>query len=66
MPALIAVGAREMPDFTQAASSLSDAIPGARRVTIEGAGHLAPMEAPHAFREPQCLRTDAPRLGFLS
>ena len=58
MPALIAVGARDMPDFARAASTLAVAIPGGRRVTIEGAGHLSPLETPEAFRELL--------LGFLS
>jgi pimeloyl-ACP methyl ester carboxylesterase len=30
---------------------LAAALPGARHVVIEGAGHLAPLETPDAFRE---------------
>jgi pimeloyl-ACP methyl ester carboxylesterase len=51
MPVLVAAGAEEMPDFLAAAETLARVVPGARSVVIEGAGHLAPLEAPEAFRD---------------
>jgi pimeloyl-ACP methyl ester carboxylesterase len=33
------------------AERIAAAIPGSRHTLIEGAGHLAPLEAPEAFRE---------------
>jgi pimeloyl-ACP methyl ester carboxylesterase len=50
-PALVAAGEHEMPDFLLAAQSLARALPSARSTVIEGAGHLAPLEQPLAFRE---------------
>jgi pimeloyl-ACP methyl ester carboxylesterase len=49
-PALVAVGEHDMRDFHLAADALCAALPHARRVTIAGARHLAPLEAPQAFR----------------
>jgi len=39
--------------FTPKALAYADQVPGARRVTIEGAGHLVPMEQPAALA--RCL-----------
>lgn len=50
-PALIAVGERDMPDFREGARRMADQMPAARHVEIPGVGHLAPLEAPKAFRE---------------
>jgi pimeloyl-ACP methyl ester carboxylesterase len=50
VPTLVAAGESDMPDFLWSAQSLADAIPGARHQFIPGAGHLAPLEAPDAFR----------------
>ena len=50
-PVLILCGEREMLDFHEAADRLAESIPGARREVVPGAGHLAPMERPKAFRE---------------
>ena len=50
MPALLAAGQRDMPDFKAAARELADVLPRARSTVIEGAGHLAPLETPEAFR----------------
>ncbi|HEX3512131.1 MAG TPA: alpha/beta hydrolase [Solirubrobacteraceae bacterium] len=50
-PALVAVGEHDMPDFHRAADELVRALPNARREVIAGAGHLAPLEQPEAFRE---------------
>jgi len=51
LPVLVLCGEREMTDFHEAAGRLAASIPGARREVIAGAGHLAPMERPKAFRE---------------
>ncbi len=50
-PALILVGEHDKRDFHLAAAALAEALPPARPITIPGAGHLAPMERPDAFRE---------------
>ena len=50
VPALVAAGESDMPDFTWSARALADALPDASHHTIAGAGHLAPLEAPDAFR----------------
>jgi pimeloyl-ACP methyl ester carboxylesterase len=50
-PALIAAGEHDMSDFRLAAESLARTLPNAQLTTIEGAGHLAPLEQPVAFRE---------------
>jgi 3-oxoadipate enol-lactonase len=50
VPAVVAVGEHEMPDFVQGADSLARSLPRARHAVIAGAGHLAPLEAPDAFR----------------
>jgi pimeloyl-ACP methyl ester carboxylesterase len=51
VPTLVAAGEYDMVDFRQGAERMAKAIPGARQVTIEGAGHLAPLEVPQAFRD---------------
>ncbi len=51
IPALVAVGERDKPDFLEGALALTRALPQARHVVIAGAGHLAPLETPDAFRE---------------
>jgi pimeloyl-ACP methyl ester carboxylesterase len=51
LPVVIAVGEHDMPDFHAAADEWAAELPDARRVTIAGAGHLAPLEQPEAFRE---------------
>jgi pimeloyl-ACP methyl ester carboxylesterase len=50
VPALVAVGESDMPDFVWSAQALADALPHASHRVIAGAGHLAPLEAPDAFR----------------
>jgi pimeloyl-ACP methyl ester carboxylesterase len=50
IPALVAAGDREMPDFRQGAELLAATLPRARHAVIEGAGHLAPLETPETFR----------------
>ena len=51
MPVLVAVGERDLSDFREGAQTLASALPGSRLVTIPGAGHLAPLETPQAFRD---------------
>jgi pimeloyl-ACP methyl ester carboxylesterase len=52
VPALVAVGEREQfVDFREGAEAMARAMPNARNALIEGAGHLAPLESPEAFRE---------------
>jgi pimeloyl-ACP methyl ester carboxylesterase len=51
MPALIAVGAKDRPEFRQGAEQLAATLPNARLEVIEDAGHLAPLETPERFRE---------------
>ncbi len=50
VPALVAVGRYDMPDFLGAADELAHALPrSGPAVVIEDAGHLAPLETPEAF-----------------
>jgi pimeloyl-ACP methyl ester carboxylesterase len=51
VPVLVAAGDRDMPDFRHGAELLAAALPRARRAVIEGAGHLAPLDTPDAFRQ---------------
>jgi pimeloyl-ACP methyl ester carboxylesterase len=51
IPVLLAAGEHDMPDFKQAARQLAATLPNARSVVIAGAGHLAPLETPGAFRQ---------------
>lgn len=50
VPVLVAVGDLDLPDYPATAEWLERTIPGARRVTVEGSGHLVPLERPDAFR----------------
>ena len=61
LPVLVLCGDREMMDFREAAERLAQSIPGARREVIPGAGHLAPMERPKAFRELLVAFLEEPR-----
>jgi pimeloyl-ACP methyl ester carboxylesterase len=52
VPALVAAGEREpFSDFLDGAQKLARALPLGRQETIPGAGHLAPLETPEAFRD---------------
>jgi pimeloyl-ACP methyl ester carboxylesterase len=51
VPVLVAAGEHDMVDFRDGAGRMADALPDASRVLIEGARHLAPLEAPQLFRE---------------
>lgn len=51
VPALVAVGEHDMPDFLDAARDLARELPRSRpALVIAGAGHLAPLETPEEFR----------------
>jgi pimeloyl-ACP methyl ester carboxylesterase len=50
VPALVAAGEHDMPDFEWSARQLAQELPRASLHTISGAGHLAALEAPEAFR----------------
>ena len=51
VPALVAAGERDMPDFLDGAERLARTLPRARHAVIPRAGHLAPLETAEAFRE---------------
>ena len=67
IPALVVVGELDKRDFVEGASRLAEALPAARQVVIEGAGHLAPLEAPAAFDElvTAALREQSPPAATL-
>ena len=47
----MAGGEHDMRDFRIAADALVEALPNAHKTVLPGAGHLAPLEQPRAFRE---------------
>jgi pimeloyl-ACP methyl ester carboxylesterase len=47
----VVVGEHDMRDFHMAAEALVEALPNAQKTIVPGAGHLAPLEQPQAFRE---------------
>jgi pimeloyl-ACP methyl ester carboxylesterase len=49
IPTLLIVGTRDTPDIRAIADTLAASVPGIRRVTFEGAGHLVNMEQPQRF-----------------
>ncbi|MBV9683099.1 MAG: alpha/beta hydrolase [Solirubrobacterales bacterium] len=51
LPTLVAAGEKDLVEFREGAERLAHTLPRARHVRIPGAGHLAPMETPDAFRE---------------
>jgi pimeloyl-ACP methyl ester carboxylesterase len=51
IPALVAAGEHDMPDFLDGAEQLAATLPRAQHAVIAGAGHLAPLETPASFRE---------------
>jgi pimeloyl-ACP methyl ester carboxylesterase len=52
LPALVAAGEREpFSEFRECAETIAASLPRARLAVIDGAGHLAPLETPAAFRE---------------
>ncbi len=48
-PALVVVGEEDLPDLHVIADRLAASIPGARKVVLPDAGHMANMDAPDAF-----------------
>jgi 3-oxoadipate enol-lactonase len=48
-PTVVAVGEHDVRDFHEIGARLAGEIPGARLVTIPGAGHLPNLETPEAF-----------------
>lgn len=48
-PVLAIVGAEDLPDFHEIADRFVADIPGARKVVLSDAGHMANMDAPEAF-----------------
>lgn len=50
-PTLVIVGENDIPDFQRIAVRLEQGIPQARRVVIEGAGHLVNLEQPRRFNQ---------------
>jgi pimeloyl-ACP methyl ester carboxylesterase len=51
VPTLVAAGELDKRDFCEGAEAMARTLPRARHAVIEGAGHLAPLETPEAFRE---------------
>jgi pimeloyl-ACP methyl ester carboxylesterase len=51
VPTLVVVGEHDLEDFQTIATKLGDGIPGATKVTLQNAGHMANMDAPDAFNE---------------
>jgi len=49
IPTLLIVGTRDTPDIRAIADTLAASVPGIRRVTFEGAGHLVNMKQPQRF-----------------
>jgi 3-oxoadipate enol-lactonase len=47
-PTLVVDAELDFPDYAAIADRIAAGIPGARRATIEGAGHLSPLERPEA------------------
>lgn len=50
-PVLVVVGEHDALTPPDEARAMAAAVPGARLVVLPGAGHMAPMEAPAAFRQ---------------
>jgi 3-oxoadipate enol-lactonase len=51
IPTLVVAGDRDKLEFREGAEVLATTLPNSRLEVIEGAGHLAPLETPEAFRE---------------
>jgi pimeloyl-ACP methyl ester carboxylesterase len=48
-PTLVVVGARDLPSFRGMADAYASKLPHARKVVLEGAGHMPNLEAAEAF-----------------
>lgn len=51
VPSLVIEGALDLVDFREGGKLLARLLPDAELLTLEGAGHLAPLEQPAAFRD---------------
>jgi pimeloyl-ACP methyl ester carboxylesterase len=51
IPVLAVAGDADMPDFKTGAKQIADRVPNVQFDVIQGAGHLAPLEAPVQFRK---------------
>lgn len=51
IPVLAVAGEADMPDFKTGAREIADRVPHGQFEVIQGAGHLAPLEAPQEFRK---------------
>ena len=60
IPVLAAAGEADMPDFKAGAAEIAELVPRGEVAVIHGAGHLAPLEAPDAFKELLLGFLDAP------
>ena len=49
LPVLVAIGQYDLPDFQDIADEVSQRIPGARKIVLEGVGHMSNMEDPASF-----------------
>lgn len=58
-PTLALVGERDLADYRAIASTLARRIPGARKVVLQGAGHMSNMEKPQAFNNAVLTFLDA-------
>ena len=51
IPALVAVGERDVPGFREMSATLARRIPGAQHHVVPDAGHMINMEQPAAVNE---------------
>jgi pimeloyl-ACP methyl ester carboxylesterase len=49
LPTLVVIGALDVPDFRDIADEVVKRVPGARKVVLEGVGHMSNMEDPESF-----------------
>jgi pimeloyl-ACP methyl ester carboxylesterase len=49
LPALVVVGEYDVPDFQEIADEIVKRLPGARKVVLQGVGHMSNMEDPANF-----------------
>jgi pimeloyl-ACP methyl ester carboxylesterase len=50
IPVLTVAGDGDMPEFRTAATEIAESVPDGRSAVVQGAGHLAPLEAPAEFQ----------------
>jgi pimeloyl-ACP methyl ester carboxylesterase len=51
VPVLAAAGEHDMPDFKAGAAEIAELVRSGKVTVIQGAGHLAPLEAPETFKQ---------------